>query len=71
MKPTQLLNIGQLADYLAQNALGSCCERTAWDYVNKNPRLIRRERRGKRRVFFQLNHAARLAHAIASGKAKA
>jgi hypothetical protein len=65
-----LLNIKELAEFLAANALGSCCERAAWGWVNANPKLIQRERRGARRVFFKRSHAKRLALAIANGKAK-
>ena len=64
-----LLTISELTD-LIRKQCHPCCERTAWNLVNKNPRLIRRHRMGAKCVRFKSTQALNLCTAIRDGRAK-
>lgn len=64
-----LLTIGQVTAEIRAKC-HTCSERTAWKLINKNPRLIRRIRRGPKFVFFKAQAVKRLCTAINMGKAK-
>ena len=63
-----LMKISEVAAEIAKNSTGQCCERQAWNYVNRNPRLVKRVKRGHF-TFFQRNGVKKLCLAINEGKA--
>lgn len=69
MSTSELLTIDQLAAMIAGNC-HPCGVRTAWNLVNKNPRLIQRVKRGPKFVRFKPAQAVKLCKAINQGKAK-
>lgn len=65
----KLLTIGELTD-LIRAQCHPCCERTAWKYVDSNPRIIQRKKLGKKFVRFAPTQALNLCTAIKDGRAK-
>jgi hypothetical protein len=63
-----LVKIGDVAAAVAEHALGSCCVRSAWNLVDKNPGIIKRIKRGHY-TFFDTRAVNRLCVAIIKGKA--
>lgn len=64
-----LITISELTD-LIRKQCHPCCERTAWNLVNKNPTIITRWRLGKKCVRFTATQALNLCTAILDGRAK-